>query len=165
MTTARERTIRNRSSSRWLALTIVVFGLAWVAVSYGVASVVAAPMPWTSIGVLVLFGGGVMLASAKTPLSLEFEDGRLILRHLIRRRKIRRDLITHIEYRILSTYVDRPVEARYYGVSMWTGYHRIADIGVDGLVAQRLKEWFGSERSVLKVLRGRVPIEERPVEI
>src|SRR6266545_6465756 len=67
--------------------------------------------------------------------------------------RLNKDLITRVEYRILEPYLVRPIEARYYSISLWSSARRLADIGVDGAVVVRFMSWFDASKSILKVYR------------
>lgn len=156
-----ERSLPNTRSRRLLLVMGVALAVGWLLASLFLGPAIRVPSPWTELGAAVIVGFGLALFSSKTPLTVIFEDDRVILRHAIRWNRIRRNEITFIEYRLIVSQVEKPVRERYYAASIWSGRRRRADVGIDGPIAQRLMSWFGPEKSAVRIYRGGRVIEER----
>jgi len=154
----------NKRSKAWLLGAAVIFSFAWLLGLGLVAPALRAPTPWTQIGGAATLVTVFVAMAAKTPLRVEFASDALSFHHLFRTRVIPRECITRVEYRLLVEYAAKPVDLRYYGVSLWQGTKRIADVGLDGPIAEHLMSWFDSSRSTLRIYRGRELVEERPLE-
>lgn len=154
----------NRNSRRLLLVGLVALSVGWIFSSLILAPAIAAPAPWTQLGEFVIFASLGLLLSTKVPVSIEFGPDYVLVRRLYGSRSFGKDTITRAEYRILEPYLRKPVEDRYYSVSLWSGTRRVADLGVDGAVALRFMAWFDPTKSTLKVYRGRELVEERPLE-
>ncbi len=158
------RALVNRRSRNWLLLTGGIFGSAGLFGIILLAPAIRAPLPLAFLGMLVFLGGGFLLVSSKTPLSVKFEEEALILRHIVRRKTIPRNEITMVEYRLLTSQAQKPLDERYYGVSVWSGRRRRADVSLDGPIADQLMTWFDPTRSILRIYEGRRVIEERKLK-
>ncbi len=155
--------ISNRKSRRLLYIGITALAAGWGFSALVLAPAIAAPAPWTQLAELAIFGLIGLLISWKVPVSMEFRPEYVVLRRLLGSTRLNKDLITRVEYRILEPYLVRPIEARYYSISLWSSARRLADIGVDGAVVVRFMSWFDASKSILKVYRGRQLVDERPL--
>lgn len=156
--------LANRRSRNWLLLTGVILASAWLFIAILLAPAIDAPQPLTSLGTLFIFGGGFLLVSSKTPLAIRLGEQAVTFRHVLRRKAISRSQITRVEYRLLTSQVRKPVEERYYGVSIWCGNRRRADVALDGPIAKKLMNWFDPARSVLRIYEGGRIVGEHKVE-
>ncbi len=156
-----EARLKNARSHRWLLWSGIIFGVAEGLAAAFLFPAIGAPEPWTSLGVFILLALIFMLISSRTPLAVELSDGSITFQHPVRRNKIPREEIVRVEYRVQSEQVDRPLERRYYGVSVWSDKGRKADVGLDGPVVKHLMAWFDSSLSILKGYRGNWVLEER----
>lgn len=150
----------NRRTRNWLLLTGGIFGSAGLSITL-LTPAIGGPLPVVFLGMLVILGGGFLLVSSKAPLAVKFGEEALTLRHIVRRKTIPRSGITLVEYRLLKSQALKPLDERYYGVSVWSGRRRKADVSLDGPVADRLMTWFDPTRSILRIYEGRRIIEER----
>ena len=157
------RALVNRRSRNWLLLTGGIFGSAGLSIIL-LGPAMGVPLPLISLGMLVILGGGFLLVSSKVPLTVIFGEEALTLRHMVRRKTIPRNEITLVEYRLLTSQAQKPLDERYYGVSVWSGRRRRADVSLDGPIADRLMTWFDPTRSVLRIYEGRHVIEERKLK-
>ncbi len=155
---------RNRNAILFLVIAGVALLAGWVVGVALYAALVREPSPLVPLaGAVWLVGGWAFLVS-RIPIVVEISQDTLVLRRLLSRKKLERSQINGIEYRILAPYLDRPVDLRYYTISVLGQTKRLAEFGADGRIAQRLMTWFDPLRSTLKVYQGRELVEERPIQ-
>jgi len=157
----RMQNYRNRNARLFLGGSAAALLAGWLFVAFILRPLIRAPSPWTEIGGALWLAGGWILLSLKIPLSVEISEDAIALRRLLGTNRILRSRISQIEYRILENYLDKPVDLKYYTITIKEGTKRLADFGVDGRIAHRLMSWFDPARSTLKIYRGEQLIEER----
>jgi len=154
----------NRKAAFFLAITGVAFLLGWIVGVALFSALVRDPSIWVPLtGALWFLGLWVFLVS-RIPVAVEVWVDTLVLRRLLLRKKLERHQISRIDYRIPDNYLEKPVDLRYYTISIRGRTKRLAEVGADGRIAHRLMTWFDPGRSTLKVYHGRKLIEERSLQ-